>query len=304
MVTLLHKIFNNKHRLKEIVRNRIRLLISKILKRLRPSSEPFISGDTFRKICKHVFELKTKNFLVENINEGDKVFVELTALKKWFSDFHPKVSSKYILISHNGDEAIDGELVDTIDDKIIKWYSQNVNYIHPKLVPIPIGLENLFYYNNGIPNNFIKYKNNVPTLNKILYGFNIQTNPPERQAAYDSLVNNLLADKISEKWPGPKKYLQIMSQYKFIASPPGNGIDCHRTWEAMYLNVVPIVKRSVLTEYFFNLGLPMWLINDWTELMSFNQDELRAKYVKIMSNFNRNSLSFDYWKKVIDFTKD
>ncbi|CAF4378106.1 unnamed protein product, partial [Adineta steineri] len=30
-------------------------------------------------------------------------------------------------------------------------------------------------------------------------------------------------------------------QYPFWLSPRGNGLDCHRTWEALYLDTIPIV---------------------------------------------------------------
>ena len=41
-----------------------------------------------------------------------------------------------------------------------------------------------------------------------------------------------------------------LSSYKFALSPEGNGIDCHRTWECLYLGVIPIVKKSVALSFF------------------------------------------------------
>jgi hypothetical protein len=32
--------------------------------------------------------------------------------------------------------------------------------------------------------------------------------------------------------------------YAFVASPYGGGPDCHRTWEALILGCIPIVKSS------------------------------------------------------------
>ena len=40
--------------------------------------------------------------------------------------------------------------------------------------------------------------------------------------------------------------LQQHAHFAFVASPSGNGLDCHRTWEALLLRSIPIVKVSVL----------------------------------------------------------
>jgi hypothetical protein len=49
-------------------------------------------------------------------------------------------------------------------------------------------------------------------------------------------------------WHAPPKpfasYLDDMARCRWVLSPPGNGVDCHRTWEALYLGVTPIVLRT------------------------------------------------------------
>ena len=51
----------------------------------------------------------------------------------------------------------------------------------------------------------------------------------------------------------------------------GIGADCHRTWEAMYLSIVPIVKRSAMAEHFWEIGLPLMIVDDWRELLSMTE---------------------------------
>ena len=41
----------------------------------RPTSEPFISGDTVRNMCQHIFDETGQPFSPENIKCGDTVFV-------------------------------------------------------------------------------------------------------------------------------------------------------------------------------------------------------------------------------------
>jgi hypothetical protein len=65
-------------------------------------------------------------------------------------------------------------------------------------------------------------------------------------------------------------------QYPLWLSPPGNGIDCHRTWEALYLHIIPIVWHSTLDSLYENL--PIIIINDLNEI---NEEFLRKKLHEI-----------------------
>ena len=55
-----------------------------------------------------------------------------------------------------------------------------------------------------------------------------------------------------------------MIKYRFIISPHGNGLDCHRTWEALALGCYPIIKSSPLDCMFE--GLPVIIVNNWNEV--------------------------------------
>lgn len=41
-----------------------------------------------------------------------------------------------------------------------------------------------------------------------------------------------------------------VAKSKFVLSPPGFGEDCYRTWEAVLLGAVPIVRRSPLQQLY------------------------------------------------------
>ena len=49
--------------------------------------------------------------------------------------------------------------------------------------------------------------------------------------------------------------MEDLSKHKFCISPPGNGVDCHRTWECLYLGVIPIVEKSPHMSYFDDLPI-------------------------------------------------
>lgn len=275
-----------------------RLLISHS-KNPRPSSYPYISGDTFRSLAQHIFdEVSTIN--PEKVRDSDIIFVVTHFIEKFFNEMHPLIKAKYVLITHNSDNHITLDLVKYIDDKIIRWYGQNVLIIHPKITPVPIGLENLYYYTNGNIS-IIKKEQRRKVLkkkNKILFGFSVSTNPPERQRALDILAKTKTAEKISG-WPNTWGYLKKLNSYKFVVAPPGNGIDSPREWQAMYLGVIPIVKDSILTRYYSDIGLPVFIVKDWDELLTLDEKKLQNIYEKIFPKFASPALYFDYWHAII-----
>ena len=55
-----------------------------------------------------------------------------------------------------------------------------------------------------------------------------------------------------------------MTDFAFVLSPFGNGMDCHRTWEALLCGCIPIVRSSVFDELFD--GLPVLIVKEWTEI--------------------------------------
>lgn len=261
--------------------------------KVRPSSEPFISGDTFRKYSDFVIET-IEDINVSNIKEKNIVFVKSSLLNYFFTKLHPKIKTKYILISHNSDENIHLDYEKFIDDKIIHWYSQNLCFKHKKISFLPIGLENLKYFNSGL----LKYYNeeNSPFLNKIFMSFNINTNPKERQSCYDQLKEINFIDKPSS-FLDHNAYFNKIKKYKFIVSPEGNGIDCHRTWEAIYLNIIPIIKKSNFSD---NLKhLPVLIINKWEEIKLLSEKDLENIYSKKIK-ISKEKAFFQFYKNIFN----
>jgi len=266
----------------------------------RPSNYPYLSGDTFRDFADHVWDEDTKNFKPEAVLQREIVFVPTHKIFEFFQTYHSDIKNPYILITHNSDHEVDHEKACLIDEKIIHWFGQNVTSEHPKLTPLPIGLENAHHNKNGVISNFEEVVSNssIPDKDRILYGFRWQNNPTKRIPAYIRLKLLSTATPITT-WPEPKEYLEMLAEYKFVASPPGNGVDCIRTWESMYLGVIPIVKKTLLTDYFIKIGLPMWAVASWSELGSYSEADLCEKYTQIMNSCSRETLYADYWFNLI-----
>jgi hypothetical protein len=84
-----------------------------------------------------------------------------------------------------------------------------------------------------------------------------------------------------------------MSKSYFTVSPNGNGIDCHKTWEAIYMRSVPVVTWSVMAERFKEIGIPLLIIEDWSD---FKNLELSDKlYEGLWGGFNPERLNLDFF---------
>jgi hypothetical protein len=77
----------------------------------------------------------------------------------------------------------------------------------------------------------------------------------------------------------------------FVVSPEGAGMDCHRTWEALLLGCIPIVKKNALARLFTDL--PVLLVDDWQEV---NRDTL-MKYFQALPErkFDFSPLFRHHW---------
>ena len=72
-------------------------------------------------------------------------------------------------------------------------------------------------------------------------------------------------------------FLHNLANSKYMICPKGNGIDCHRNWEVLYMRRVPIMnKRSVILKFFLKITLSCsWIkYSDITEELLLANDDL------------------------------
>jgi hypothetical protein len=237
---------------------------------------------------------RNKNDFYLNENEN-KVFIYGHDLDLFFNETFPKINKPIKIISHNADEGVEERFAKYLDsDKIIKWYAQNAVLNHPKLIPIPIGIANKQWPhgnldtlkevldNAGHKKNILVYKN-----------FDISTNTHVRQRI--NLITNNNQIFMSGNLPH-EQYLKTMASSLFIISPPGNGVDCHRIWEALYLKCIPVVENNICFRGFEDL--PILFIKDWNEVTI---PYLRSKIDYFSSKqFDMQKLKLSYWRKLIN----
>ena len=129
--------------------------------------------------------------------------------------------------------------------------------------------------------------------NGIFFNFSIETAPWYRQDCYNKLVSKGL------KWVDNKpyeQYLQELINYKYAICPIGNGFDCHRTWECIYLGIIPIF----IAHPFVEVLLPftkMVVLRDWNDLPVVNGVLDESKLTVYLPS-NEEIYAEDYIKKM------
>ncbi len=201
-----------------------------------------------------------------------------------------------VFISHNGDLAASPNIWDKISQYTDMWYSTNVTFIHDNVKPIPIGLEN-DYVNNSVYKKNCLYEEmkNINQPTKLLYvNHNIGTNPIERAPAYSIFQNNreITIDPHTNSMPIDSYYSKIKDHF-FVFSPPGNGIDAHRSWEILYLGRIPIIKDIYHADLFSDL--PVVKYTDYSQITEEFLNAERNRIIKNYHNYNFNKLKISYW---------
>lgn len=87
---------------------------------------------------------------------------------------------------------------------------------------------------------------------------------------------------------------RLKGERAFDISPIGNGFDCYRTWESLMLGCIVIVKSSFLDPMFE--GLPVVIINDWSEITEDNLQKWLEQYGDVFHEKNvREKITHKYW---------
>lgn len=286
--------------------------VSKIFGK-RPSSFPFISGDTFLSSADvRVYEdtsekeiLSLFSFNSVNVISIELDFIRFSPCFTIFVDWLSELETKPVLIIHNGDLLPDKGKLTSLHDLTEHIFMVNVLEEKSNLSAIPIGLENLHYRNNGRLDDFEVYRNfhsNKQTRHpRIVGAFNRQTNITSRYPLSELLMNSkhgFMGERVSQS-----VFRSMVSNSMFVASPPGNGMDCHRTWEAIYLGAVPIVEKGKLAPSLIE-QLPILEVSDWRTILELSDSALVDLYEQTIKKSSDRAY-MPYWiNKIRSFTNE
>lgn len=234
------------------------------------SSYPYISGDTYADLCGAVY---SKNSNIDDLlrNKVNKRLFLPAYLKDYFLEALPKAktpTNEWSVVIHNYDNIPNEAELKILSENFKSVYC--VNWLGDRQIatPIPIGLENWAHLRNGVPRDFRRARNRHKVRFQdrpihLLSSFSTSTNLTERSKAAE-FVGNYDKSFQMPNFSSPLNYRKLVLSSRFVISPPGNGPDCHRTWEAMYLGAIPVVLRKSWP--FAHLELPVLIVDTWEQI--------------------------------------
>lgn len=277
----------------------------------------YVSSVGIRKSCT-VTSLDDSRWLIgfnfQDLKDCCVLYVKIDKIPEFMTKVLPLLKQRVVLVSGCGDYSLPNDLVSV--ENFIHWienpyilhcYIQNCVLKHPKVSLLPIGLDYHTMSNYemewGPRTNPVDQEKQMEELRlqskpfwerkiKCYSNFHFQTWTKfgsSRIQAMEEIPKDLIDYE-------PSKVQRIVThrnqiEYAFVPSPHGNGLDCHRTWEALILGCIPIVKKSILDPLYENL--PVLIVDQWSDI---NQS-LLTKTVEEFKHktFDLEKLTLKYW---------
>jgi hypothetical protein len=245
------------------------------------------------------------------------IYVCTDALENFSNEFLNRIQQKFNLVSGDSDIAIDANFVNIESIRRIleyphlgNWFAQNLNIKNSKIRNLPIGMDyHTMWERPGIwgltkqssiaqERSLINVlANSVDTTNRYFTGYcnwQFAMERGNRKECYESIQKEFC---YFEQNPVPRlTSWQRQANCMFVVSPEGAGLDCHRTWEAILLGCIPIVKKSIFTEIFDDL--PVIQLESWSECSQKNIESL-LNDIKDRP-FNYSKMLLQYWGSLIN----
>ena len=128
----------------------------------------------------------------------------------------------------------------------------------------------------------------------VFFSINPRTDMQRRPTGKNrnTILNTLVSNGIPNTPCSPDVYYESLPSYKFVVSPEGNGIDCHRHYEALLAGCIPIVERNPLIEEKYK-GCPILYTDDYSEITPAYLNARYEEMKTVIYDFSR--LFLDYY---------
>ena len=105
-----------------------------------------------------------------------------------------------------------------------------------------------------------------------------------------SILDTLHSHQIENQELESSVYFKELPKYKFVISPEGNGIDCHRHYEALMAGCIPIVEDSEIIREKYK-GCPILYTKNYSEITEEYLNEKYDAMIHTIYDFSRLLLS-------------
>jgi hypothetical protein len=265
--------------------------------------------------------------ILDNLKDYDTIHIcSWLTTSIFMTNFAPKIDKKVIIVTNDSDfsgpifekpvgkgDEINKEAIYNFlnSDYCVHWFTQNCTLDHPKVSPIPIGMD------------YHSLSRSTPCVKQESLLYNIYRRAPHFYNRIPKCYGNFHFRMKGKYYTNdrydcfnnvPKKFVDYertmvrrditwnnQTKYAFVLSPAGGGYDCHRTWEALLLGCIPIVKRfNIPLERVYD-DLPVLIVDNWSDITQ----ELLITTINNFKNrtFKTEKLTLKYWTDLINSYK-
>jgi hypothetical protein len=220
---------------------------------------PILSSNRLAGRCRHVYR-QGGSFIVHEDVDNNWYFCKTSDVHEFFAGHAPE--DEFVLFSGHTDLPIDHRHRRHLRRRELKaWFAVNAMLEHPKLFARPFGLGVLATPEDTATLRSVQERL-LPKRQLFHCQFEVARNPHERAYCLEQTGVPL------GPWVPWPQYLEEVASSYFCISPFGIGIDCVRTWEALLVRTIPVVRRSPVTDQ--HPDYPMIVLDDWSQFRSID----------------------------------
>jgi hypothetical protein len=263
-----------------------------------PVELPAVSGEFFQGMCEYtVINEQKKAEMHKWIDVAVPLERQLFIEKEWSEEIIRTTKSLFVyvepglldvvakrgpwpalrlLVFHNGDDVVNYDLLIPFLEKHPNVYSyiQNNIVAHPQIRTLPIMEQNRIWRGGSVDwDPPVTISRNAERENNILFTWFSNTNPVRGKWLQELLpLRSELQNVDLYRGRLPRdEFIELLSTYKMVICPPGNGRDTHRHWETMMNGAWAIVQNNehtkrLLADYPSLPVIPIDIMKDLTTL--------------------------------------
>lgn len=264
------------------------------------------------------------------VRRGDLVWVRIEDLARFNREVLPHVSEPFVLVTAESDYRVPSDFAEpaatiAASGKVMHWYATNYDRTdHQHLITaLPLGMNyrkkhDLHLIQRGEKRTLLRRERfSLAEQEARWEAIAASAEPLERRVRRvygDFWLNNSSAERRYGEsradihaqlrhnpclvFPAHlvtnEELLAAYARHAFVLSPHGRGLDCYRTWEALFVGCIVIVKTSPIDPLYRDL--PVVIVKSWDEISEVN---LERWLVSFGSGFDRGplkqTLSLEHW---------
>lgn len=240
------------------------------------------------------------NYLMNDAKEGDKIFITINDKPIDYNLIVEILKKRNIKLNFYimGEPIIPKYLVELLLPYSIHMFLNNNIYNHPQIHSMPIGIRDCGRVVGMHPTFFhdFLYNEGLKTVNKdylCLLSFLVHNDINDRIECFNLMkdkdfiinINNENTCNYNNMNIKCPEFYDYAHRSFFLLSPRGAGEDTHRFYEAIYLDCIPIVKRTNTSfDKVFNT-FPCLIIDNWDEITKEFLENKKEECFKKLRDF-------------------